>query len=77
MNIQVKVFGQLAEIIGNDQIQFKDIADTDLLRKELISGFPKLADYPFVVAVDKKVANKNMKLNPGDVIALLPPFAGG
>lgn len=77
MNIQVKIFGQLAEIIGNDQLQLQDITDTDLLRKKLISGFPKLADYPFVVAVDKKVANKNIKLNSGDVVALLPPFAGG
>lgn len=77
MNIQIKIFGQLAEIIGSDQLQFQDINDTDLLREKLISGFPKLADYPFVVAVDKKVANKNIKLNSGDVVALLPPFAGG
>ena len=77
MQVQIKIFGQLAEIIGSEEMQLQDINDTDLLRKRLISDFPKLADYPFVVAVDKKVATNNIMLNKGNVVALLPPFAGG
>ena len=77
MNIQVKIFGQLAEIIGSHELQLQGISDTDLLREKLISGYPKLADYPFVVAVDKKVIKENTKLNTNDSVALLPPFAGG
>lgn len=77
MGIQIKIFGQLSEIIGSEELQLEDINDTELLRKKLIFDFPKLANYPFVMAVDKKIANKNVKLNTGDVVALLPPFAGG
>lgn len=55
----------------------QDVKDTDLLRKRLISDYPKLVDYPFVVAVDKKVINENRTLKEDDEVALLPPFAGG
>lgn len=77
MSTQIKVFGQLAELIGSDRLIWQDVKDTDLLRKRLISDFPKLVDYPFVVAVDKKVINENRMLKAGDEVALLPPFAGG
>lgn len=77
MGIQIKIFGQLAELIGSDKLLLQDVKDTDLLRKRLISDFPKLADYPFVVAVDKKVINENRTLKEDDEVALLPPFAGG
>lgn len=77
MGIQIKIFGQLAELIGSDQLLLQDVKDTDLLRERLISDFPKLVDYPFVVAVDKRVINENKALKAGDEVALLPPFAGG
>ncbi len=77
MGIQIKIFGQLADIIGSDELQLQHMNDTGSLRKKLISDFPKLANYPFVVAVGKKIVNGNQKLNAGDVVALLPPFAGG
>jgi molybdopterin synthase sulfur carrier subunit len=77
MGIQIKIFGQLAELIGSDQLLLHDVKDTDLLKKKLISDYPKLVDYPFVVAVDKKAINENKALKDGDEVALLPPFAGG
>ncbi len=77
MGIQIKIFGQLAEIIGSDRLEWEEIKDTGTLKKKLISNFPLLADYPFVVAVDKKITDKNKTLREGDEVALLPPFAGG
>lgn len=77
MGIQIKIFGQLAELIGSDKLLLQDVKDTDLLRKRLISNYPNLVDYPFVVAVDKKVINENRTLKEDDEVALLPPFAGG
>lgn len=77
MGIQIKVFGQLADIIGSDELQLQDIGDTGTLREKMISDFPELANYPFVIAVGKKIVNGNQKLNTDDVVALLPPFAGG
>lgn len=77
MDIEIKMFGQLAEIVGSNELQLQRVSDISLLRKELISRFPKLENYPFVIAVNKKIANKNQKINMGDSVALLPPFAGG
>lgn len=77
MGTLIKVFGQLADIIGSDELQMQDISDTGSLREKLVSEFPELGNYPFVVAVGKKVVNGNQKINTGDEVALLPPFAGG
>lgn len=77
MDTLIKVFGQLAEIIGSDELQLQDISDTVSLQEKLVSEFPKLGNYPFVVAVGKKIVNGNQKINTGDEVALLPPFAGG
>ncbi len=77
MSIQIKFFGQIAEVTGTSDMQMDDIADTDSLQEKLISDFPQLKNYQFVVAVDKKIVNGNELLQPGNVVAFLPPFAGG
>lgn len=77
MIISIKIFGQLAEIVGSNELQLQEVADTNNVREKLISDFPNLASFPFVIAVNKKIANQNEKINAGDMVALLPPFAGG
>ena len=77
MSIQIKIFGQLAEIVGSSELQLEVVDDTNFVRTKMISDFPKLEKYPFVIAVNKIIVNKNQKINTGDVVALLPPFAGG
>ncbi len=77
MSIQIKIFGQLAEITGNNELHLQNVSDTDSLRKKLVSDYSKLQHCSFVIAVDKKIVTENLPLNAGDVVALLPPFAGG
>lgn len=77
MIIQIKIFGQLAEIVESNELQLQHINDTDSLREKLISDFPKLKNYPFVIAMNKKIVIQNQKINIGNELALLPPFAGG
>ena len=77
MSVQIKIFGQLAEIVGCSELQLEVVDDTNFVRTKMISDFPKLEKYPFVIAVNKIIVNKNQKINTGDVVALLPPFAGG
>ncbi len=77
MSIQVKVFGQLTEIIGRSELQIEDAGDTKGIVEKLILDFPKLADCSFAIALNKKIINHNQKINSGDVVALMPPFAGG
>lgn len=77
MNINVLLFGSLAEATGKSQLEIKNVLDTETLRSKLLGEFPKLEKYKFVIAVCKHVVKVNTILHEGDTVALLPPFAGG
>ena len=75
--INVRLFGQFAEMAGNSTIEVALVADTDALRRVLEARFPTLQNIPYLVAVDQDIASDNMILHPHAVIALLPPYSGG
>ena len=77
MSIQVKFFGVLADAAKKKEFYLENITDTELLRKKILSDFPDLGKQSFVIAVNKKIAKGNVLINAGDIVALLPPFAGG
>lgn len=77
MKIKIVAFGQAAEIIQQNELQWvtkqKDIAG---LKMELLSSFPELNNITFNLALNESlVENAFIKMN--DTIAILPPFAGG
>ena len=73
----VFLFGMLAEVTGQDTIDMENVPDTDTIKSWLNSKYPSLKNCKYVVAVNKKIINENYKLNDGDEVSLLPPFAGG
>jgi molybdopterin synthase sulfur carrier subunit len=75
--LHIQVFGQLSEILGSTGVDIPFFADTNELRKWLLTEYPALDKLPFLIAVDKKVSQTNTPLNENAVIALLPPFSGG
>ena len=77
MQVQVIIFGQLAEITGSSGILLQDISDTDSLILELQKMYPALAVSKYAIALDKKVINGNTILADNNIVALLPPFSGG
>jgi len=77
MKITVKYFGMIAEAKGKNVDVFYDISDTDALWSAIKKDFPELNRFQFAVALNKKMTTGNIKLNDGDEIALLPPYAGG
>lgn len=77
MTIHVKLFGPLADAVGLNQFEMQEITDTDSLRGNLYRKFPKLKGQTFVMAVYKQICDSNCELQHGDIVALLPPFAGG
>lgn len=77
MSIQIQLFGMLADVLGRNQLDISDVCDTDGLMSKLLKDHPKLNNCQFVIAVSKKIVKGNQVLNSGDVVALLPPFAGG
>jgi molybdopterin synthase sulfur carrier subunit len=80
MNIPIKYFGLIADITCiNEEVFFVEKSDfntTELLEK-LYKKYKYLKDISFVIAVNKSIIANEVKLNPNDTIALLPPFAGG
>ena len=77
MQIEILLFGQLAEAAGQNKVRLEDVADSDTLIKQLHTLFPELAKKPYVVAVDKDIISENTSLEGKNTVALLPPYAGG
>ena len=77
MKIQLKLFGQLTEVIGKSQLELENINNSDLLVKKILADFPELNKYEFLISVNKKVLREIQYFKSGDEVAFLPPFAGG
>lgn len=75
--MNIKVFGQLTDVFGGENIQVKNANDISELKTELIHWFPALSHKTFVIAVNKKIIHENIPLTEDAEIALLPPFSGG
>ncbi|MDA1182708.1 MAG: MoaD/ThiS family protein [Bacteroidetes bacterium] len=75
--LEVLVFGQLTDSIGGDRIHLSYVQDTDLFRTAMNERFPGLRDKTFLLAVNQELVLGKRILNPGDTVALLPPFSGG
>jgi molybdopterin converting factor small subunit len=75
--IEILAFGQLTDITGQDAWQMEDIMDTDQLNVMLAEKYPGLKQSKYLIAVNMEIIRGNVKLIPGDVVALLPPFSGG
>jgi len=76
MQVNVMVFGQIAEITGNSNFLI-DVADTDELINKLNCLYPRLQSAKYAVAVNRQVVRNNTEINQGCEIAILPPFSGG
>ncbi len=75
--MNIKVFGQLTDIIREENISVEKVADVNGLKNHLNIRYPALAEKTFVIAVNKKITHENIPLTADAEIALLPPFSGG
>lgn len=76
MKINIIIFGQLCEVLGENLVM-ENLKDTESLQQALQKKFPELANYKYVMAVNKKQVTTNTALTHNCIIALLPPFSGG
>jgi molybdopterin synthase sulfur carrier subunit len=77
MQVNVIIFGQLTDITGSNAITINDVDNTDKLIRHLHNSYPALAEFPYLIAVEKEVISTNTTLNNNCTVALLPPYAGG
>jgi sulfur-carrier protein len=75
--MNIKVFGQLEDIMQANEIAVESVADTEALLQLLFEKYPALKEKKFKIAVNKKMIEEKTMLQSNDEIALLPPFSGG
>lgn len=79
MKIEIKYFGKIAEATNctNEYIELNEGTNLNDLKVILTEQYPKVKDIDFKIAYNEVLATNNINLKDGDIIALLPPFAGG
>lgn len=77
MEINVLVFGQIADITGEERLKISGITNTVELKQLLHKKYPQLEALEYSIAVNKKIIQENSLLQNEDTVALLPPFSGG
>lgn len=80
MRLKILFFGVTTDITAMDSMDLVTESQTlTELMKELFNKYPSLQNTPFQVALNQELTskNQNISLKNDDVIALLPPFAGG
>ena len=80
MEITVKYFGIIADITQKkEEVIFVD-DETNTLKKmqlKLEISYPKILVINYSIALNQKFLQNDISLKNNDIIALLPPFAGG
>lgn len=80
MKITVKYFGIIADITQKKEEVFFVDDESNTVKKmqlKLEINYPKILVINYLIAVNKKFLQNDIVLKNNDIIALLPPFAGG
>lgn len=80
MQIEVLLFASLKDEVGPTfAVEIPEGADVGALRQALNSAHSSFARFgrKALVAVNEEYADDSRKIEPGDVVAILPPVAGG
>jgi sulfur-carrier protein len=80
MKITLKYFGLIADIVNtNEEIVDLSVTEctTEGLMEILNQKYPDLLNTNFAIAINQSIITSVTSLSNEDIIALLPPFAGG
>ncbi len=80
MEITVKYFGIIADIIQKNEESFFIDDESIMLKKlqlKIEVKYPKILVINYSIAINKKFLQNDILLKNNDIIAFLPPFAGG
>jgi molybdopterin synthase sulfur carrier subunit len=80
MTITLKYFGLLADITQLKEEQFTFKEETILvlaLKSKIESSYPKIHNTAYNIAVNQTIVDLQATIKDQDLVAFLPPFAGG
>ena len=75
--MEVLFFGSLTDATIVSSLVAGDLMDTDTMKKFLEEKYPSLKTAKYFIAVNQQMIQHNTTLQPGDIVALMPPFSGG
>ena len=77
MNVDILLFGQLAEIIGTKSIRLTEITGTKQLADQVHKTYPALSRHLYRIAINHILVSGDIDFEEDCTVALLPPFSGG
>ena len=80
MTITLKYFGSLADITHLKEEQFtfdEETISVSALKSKIESSYQNMENTTYSIAVNQTMSNLQTTIKDQDVIAFLPPFAGG
>ena len=77
MTIKATLFGVLADYAQSSEIEISDVSTTKELLQKVNNKYPSFKRVNYKISVNHSLVSGDLKISPGDDIALLPPFSGG
>ncbi len=80
MQIQILLFGIVADLVGENSLNFSLPEKTTVLtfKEKLTEIYPQLQNYnSYAIAVNETYALDDIVLNDTDIVAIIPPVSGG
>ena len=80
MTITLKYFGSLADITQLKEEQFtfdEETISVSALKSKIESSYQNIQNVTYSIAVNQAMSSLQATIKDQDVIAFLPPFAGG
>ncbi|MCB0502819.1 MAG: MoaD/ThiS family protein [Bacteroidetes bacterium] len=76
MKVTVLLFAQLAELFPSSTLEI-EVTSLQEIIENLESKNPDFIGQQYSVAINEEIVQNEIALKDGDIVALLPPFAGG
>lgn len=75
--IEIHLYGELTDIVGKDRFTIENCESVFGCIEHLSNEFPKLKDKIYRVALNNELTDDDLSVKSGDILVLMPPFAGG
>ncbi|MEZ5001619.1 MAG: MoaD/ThiS family protein [Chitinophagales bacterium] len=76
MKVTILLFAQLAELFPTSTLEMEVTSWQEII-ENLESKNPDFIGQQYSVAINEEIVQNDIVLKDGDIVALLPPFAGG